>query len=160
MKRENLLKNFKDIPELFPSTIKQILRGENGQRDFDVKVERVRRATKDGLTTTEAVALAFGVTILTVKKWKKAVEKEMLDGKTDTPLLAIFTAGIKSELELYNKVARIRTRKILEEEDHGFIRDYMKEYRGEKSKHEVELSSDEHKPVTINYQEMKDEPED
>ncbi len=46
------------------------------------------------------MALVFEVGMSTVKNWRRIAESEMLDNKSDTPLIAIFTAGIKAAYEL------------------------------------------------------------
>lgn len=154
MKSENLLKNFNDIPLHFPLIIKQILKGENGQRDFNRKIEKIKKGAEDGLRPTEAIMWGFGIPKVTAKTWKKWGLEELETNRTDTPLTKILLAASKTDIEYTHRLRQKRTEKIFEEDNEQMLREALKERNDTPEKKEIELSSDDQGPVVFNIKPM------
>lgn len=141
MSAEKTLANFNDIPESFPRMFKQILEEENGQELFDKKIAQVKKAVKDGLTTNQAIALVFKISPSTVRRWEQAAITEWNDGKTDTPLIAVFSAGISEEYDLVRNLKKKRLDIIEEENDTSLLKDAIKPYDKSETRNGMEISS-------------------
>lgn len=140
MKPNNLLQNYKDIPDSLPITIKRILRKEDGQKKFDIKINQVKKSIKNGLTITQAISKVFNVSIMTAFNWQRHAESEMEKGKTDTPLLRLFNASYHAEGILLEKLTCKRLDKIFEEDNETLLRDAIKDYGKLPDKKEVDVN--------------------
>ena len=140
MKSNNLLQNYKDIPDSLPTTIKRILLKEKGQEKFDIKINQVKRSIENGLNITQAISKVFNISIMTAFNWQKIAESEMEKGKTDTPLLRIFKASFQSEGLLLEKLTSKRLDKIFSEDNETLLRDAIKDYGRLPDKKEVDVN--------------------
>lgn len=141
MSVEKTLANFNDIPESFPRMFRQIFEREDGQELFEKKIGQIKEAVKDGLTTNQAITLVFKVSPITVKRWEQTAITEWNDGKTDTPLIAVFSAGISEEYGLIRNLKKKRLNIIEEENDIPLLRDAIKPYDKNETRNGMEISS-------------------
>ena len=88
-----------------------------------------------------AIALVFKVSPSTVKGWEHSVITEWDDGKTDTPLIAVFSAGISEEYNLVRDLKKKRLNIIEEENDTSLLRDVIKPYDKNETRNGMEISS-------------------
>ena len=93
--------DFKDVPESVPQIFHRY------QKSYVELIDKVKEDVKIGVKLKDAIRLNAGVTPQIVNKWARDFTKEIEDGKTDTPLIRLFMAGIKSDAELYRKVMKM-----------------------------------------------------
>ena len=96
---------FKDEPESVPQMF------HRKRHAYTNLIEQVKEDVKVGVSLKDAIRLNAGVTGQIVWKWSKDFTKEIEDGKTDTPLIRLFMAGIKSDAALYRKVMSMAMKK-------------------------------------------------
>ena len=106
---------FKDEPELLPTYF------FSKRHAYTDLIEQVKQDVEIGVKLKDAVRLNSGLTRDMVNKWYRAFNKELEDGKTDTPLCRLFLVGIKADAELYRKVMKMTMDKA-EEGDGETIR--------------------------------------
>ena len=97
--------DFKDEPESVPQIF---------HREYKSYIELIKNVKEDvriGVKLKDAIRLNAGVTPQIVNKWARDFTKEVEEGKTDTPLIRLFMAGIKSDAKLYRKVMKMAMQK-------------------------------------------------
>lgn len=92
---------FEDEPELVPYLF------HSKRHKYTNLIERVKNDVAIGVKLEDAIRLNAGVSNMMVYNWKKAFLKELEDGKTDTPLIRLFRAGLRSDAQLYRKVMKM-----------------------------------------------------
>ena len=150
---------FKDEPELLPMVF------HNKYKSYEDLLVDVKRDVELGVKLNDAIRLNAGVSRDAVQKWKSAFSREIEDGKTDTPLIRLFSIGLKADAHLYRKVMGMAMAKA-EEGDASTIQYLAKHRLGYNSvqKQEVALSANDEAPVKFVFTDMtpvdKEEEED
>ena len=140
---------FKDEPESVPQIF------HHHQNSYTNLVKQVKEDVAVGVKLIDAIRLNAGVTTQLAYKWQRDFIKEVDDGKTDTPLIRLFTTGLKSDAKLYRKVMTM-TMKKAEEGDASTIQ-YLAKHRlgyNSQNKQEIELSSKDEAPIKFVFTDM------
>lgn len=141
--------DFKDEPETIPATF------HRKQKGYENLIENVRKDVKVGVKLIDAIRLNAQVTREMANGWKRAFVKEIEDGKTDTPLIRLFTVGLKSDAALYRKVMGLVMERAEEGDTTATL--YLAKHRlgyNSTTKQEVELSSKEDAPIKFEFVDM------
>ena len=140
---------FKDEPEMIPQYF------HSHYKSYEDLILQVKKDVEVGVKLDDAIRLNASVSVQLVRAWRNAFLKEIEDGKTDTPLIRLFTAGLKADAALYRKVMKMAMDKA-EQGDVSTIQ-YLAKHRlgyNSKNKQEVELSSKEDAPVKFVFTDM------
>ncbi len=140
---------FDDEPELVPQYF------HRSYKFYENLLERVPNAVRVGVKPKDAIILHAGISDKTYFTWKKAFEKEVEDGKRDTPLCRLFLPVMKADARLYEKVMG-RMMDLIEDGDAETTRFMVKNRLGYNStrKQEVELSGKEDAPIKFVFTNM------
>ena len=142
--------DFKDEPEKVPNLfIKKY-------KSYEKLIENVGNDVRRGVKLLDAIRLNAGITNMAVNQWKNAFIKEMEDGKTDTPLIRLFSTGLKSDAVLYRKIMGLVVDKAEEGDTNAMI--YLAKHRlgyNSTKKQEVELSTKDDFSFNINITESE-----
>lgn len=141
---------FKDEPESVP----QIFIRDKGT--YEKLIEDVVKDVKAGVKLIDALRFNAGVSKVMAYKWRNDFFKELDEGKTDTPLIRLFSAALKSDATLHRKVMSMVMDKAEDGDTTAII--YLAKHRlgyNSATKQEVELSSKEEAPVKFVFADMK-----
>ena len=125
------------------------------QKGYENLIKNVKEDVRNGVKILDAIRLNAGVWNTTVSKWRKEFINELEAGKTDTPLIRLFSPAIKSDAKLYREVMGLALDKA-RDGDASTIQYLAKHRLGYNSgqKQEVELSSKEEAPVKFVFTDM------
>lgn len=146
---------FEDEPELLPKIF------HKKQNSFVNLIEKVQEDVAIGIKPRDAVMFNAGITQPAYSNWKCAFEKEIEDGKTDTPLIRLFKPIMKADARLYRRVMQSAMR-LVDEGDGETTRFMIKNRLGYNAtrKKEVEVSANDDFNFNINLVSAKQEKED
>lgn len=142
---------FEDEPEKVPTIF------FSKQKSYENLLENVHKDVKNGVELIDAIRLNAGVTRTAALQWRQAFIKELEDDKTDTPLIRLFTSGLKGDAKLYRKVMKLVVDKAEEGDTNAMI--YLAKHRlgyNSTKKQEVELSTKDDFSFNINIVDSKD----
>ena len=146
---------FEDEPEFTPQYF------HRSYKFYENLLEEVPRAVRNGLKPRDAVMFHAGISQKTYSTWKRGFEKEIEDGKRDTPLCRLFLPIMKADGALYEHVMK-NMMALVDEGDGESIRFMVRHRLGYSAtnKQEVELSTDEDFSFNINIVDSKKREDD
>ena len=142
---------FEDEPERVPTIF------FSKQKSYEKLLENVKNDVRTGVELIDAIRLNACVTRAAALQWRAAFVKEIEEGKTDTPLIRLFTNGLKGDAMLYRKVMGLVVSKAEEGNTDAMI--YLAKHRlgyNSTKKQEVELSTKDDFSFNINIIDSKD----
>lgn len=142
--RKDFLKyyDFKDEPNYFPETLLK-------KRNFFTKLlEDIPKSIKKGTRIQSAFMLYAGISRPTYWKWHREFEKEVSEGKIDTPLIRLFLEAYKADVSLEEELMELGIN-LAKSGDVKMLQYIMTHRLGfkETNKTEVEISAAEEAPV-------------
>jgi len=142
--------DFQDEPNMVPNYFFK------KRYNYTNLIEQVAEDVRVGVKLKDAIRLNAGVTRDLVNKWYREFNKELDEGKTDTPLCRLFLTGIKADADLYRKVMRMTMQKA-EEGDGETIRFLAKNRLGygKPQGTNVNVDNSENNNIQITISDMK-----
>ena len=141
--------DFADEAELVPATF------HAKEKAYEKLIDRVAKDVAMGVKIDDAIRLNAGLNRNTVWKWKKAVVKEIEDGKTDTPLIRLFAPAFKADATIHRKVMSMAMKKA-EEGDASTIQFLAKHRLGYGTPQtNVNVDNSENNNIQITISDMK-----
>ena len=140
---------FKDEPEMVPYLF------HRKYKFYENLLENVKKAVSVGVKLNDAIQMEAGIPKDRYYRWRKAYLKEVEDGKTDTPLIRLFSKGIRSDAKLYRKVMGLVMDRAEEGDTTAAI--YLAKHRlgyNATKKQEVELSNKDDAPIKFEFVDM------
>lgn len=151
--RERFLEyyKFKDEPEMVP------YRFHRYYKSYENLIEKIEENISVRGMPIKAAFQKEGIGKWTYRDWKKAYEKELEDGKTDTPLIRLFATAEIADAKIHGDISECAIN-LANEGDTRMVMFLLEHRFGyKKNKKEVELSNKDNAPLQINIVDMKEE---
>lgn len=141
--------DFEDEPEVVPQYF------HHHYKSYENLLKNVKEDIKKGMRCRSAIIKNAGISVPSYYKWQQAFEKEIADGKTDTPLIRLFAMMAAADAHLEADVMDI-SMDLMKGGDSSMVQFFMKHRLGFKdtSKKEVELSNAMDTPIKFEIVDM------